>query len=270
MDKFPTAPEIMDLIWGKWITAKYTKILAIFIRQNKDAMAACFEQGIWTKRIDLDEQVPYNGIDKNGNLCEPTEAQHWEYHHDKYVRGANEDNAHRREFDDYMKSFKMNLLCQKMIVYCIRCGITHRELKDTYNIDPEEKVHTMTEEALNERRKLAQGRLSEQRMFTRRIIRGALGINKYSYFQSDITNDFPEALYMDPHALLIAIPKQIRLISALHVCKNYGVALNPALDKQLRNAISSAHRNKDGLVAWGALLDKVCHNAVMDRRFEDD
>ena len=62
MDNFPTAPEIMDLIWGKWIAAKNTKALAIFIRGDKDALTASFEQGVWTKRVELDEPVPYTDL----------------------------------------------------------------------------------------------------------------------------------------------------------------------------------------------------------------
>ena len=264
VDEFPLAPEIMDLIWGKWVTSKYTKALSIFIRGDKDAITTCFENGTWTKRIDLDEPVPYNGLDGDGLLCEPTEEQQKEHHHNKYVVNAKEDNAHRFEFEGYMQSYKMNLICQKLILYCIRCGITHRELKNMYNIDPEEKSFKMTEEVQNERRKEAHQRLIEQRVFTRQIFRGALGINKYSYFRPDIEETFQDALYMDPHALLLAIPKSIRLIAALHVCRNYGVELHPVLDKQLQNAIAQAQKNKDGLITWGALLDRASHKAVMD------
>ena len=265
MDKFPLAPEIMDLIWGKWITSKYTKALSIFIRGDKDAITACFEQGTWAKRIDLDEPVTYNGLDDDGLLREPTEEQRKEHHHKKYVVNAKEDNAHRFEFEGYMhmQPYKMNLICQRLILYCIRCGITHRELKNTYNIDPEEKSFSMTEEAQNERRKEAHQRLMEQRGFTRQIFRGALGINKYPYFRPDIEETFQDALYMDQHALLLAISKLIRLIDLI-ACRNYGVELHPVLDKQLRNAIAQAQKNKDGLITWGALLDRASHKAVMD------
>ena len=262
--KFPLAPEIMDLIWGKWVTSKYTKALSIFIRGDKDAIATCFEDGTWVKRIDLDEPVPYNGLDDDGVLLEPTEEQQKEHHNTKYVCGSKEDNAHRFEFEGYMQSYKMNLICQKLILYCIRCGITRRELKNMYNIDPEEKSFKMTEEVQNERRKEAHQRLIEQRAFTRQISRGALGISKYSYFRPDIEQTFQDALYMDPHALLLAIPKSIRLIAALRVCKNYGVELHPVLDKQLRNASAQAQKNKDGSITWGALLDRASHKAVMD------
>ena len=163
-----------------------------------------------------------------------------------------------------MKSYKVSLICQKLILYCIRCGITHRELKNKYNIDPEDKIHSLTEEAQNERRKEAHQRLMEQRAFTRQIFRGALGINKYSYFRPDIEETFQDALYMDPNALLLALPKSIRLIAALRVCRNYGVDLHPVLDKQLRSAIEKAQKNKDGLITWGSLLDRASHKAVMD------
>ena len=266
MDKFPLAPEIMDLIWGKWVTSKYTKALSIFIRGDKDAIATCFEDKHWDKRIDLNEPVPYNGLDEDGMLLDPTEQQHKDYHHHKYVVNGKEENSHRFEFEGYMQSYKMNLICQKMILYCIRCGITHRELKDMYNIDPEDKNFKMTEEVQNERRKEAHQKLLEQKDFTRQLFRGALGINKYSYFRPEIEISFQDAIYIDPHALLIAIPKPIRLIAALHVCKNYGVQLHPLLDKQLRNAIAQAQKNKDGLIIWGALLDRASHKAVMDHR----
>ena len=264
MDKFPLAPEIMDLIWGKWVASKYTKALSIFIRGDKDAIVTCFENGNWDKRIDLDESVPYIGLDEDGMLLEPTKQQHKDYHYNKYVLNGKEENSHRFEFEGYMQSYKTNLICQKMILYCIRYGITHRALKDMYNIDPEDKNFKMTEEVQNERRKEAHQRLIEQKAFTRQLFRGALGINKYSYFRPDIEISFQDAMYMDPHALLLAIPKSIRLIAALHVCKNYGVQLHPLLDKQLRNAIAQAQKNKEGLITWGALLDRASHKAVMD------
>ena len=181
MDKFPTISNRSrnhGSRLGKMDHRKvYTKTLVIFIRGGKDAMTVCFEKGTWNKRIDLDEQVPYNGLDADGFPCEPTEEEHKEYREQKYVRNKKDDNAHRYEFEGYMMSYKMNLLCQRMILYCVRCGITRREPKNKYNIDPEEKNRSLTEEAQNERRKEAQQRLMEQRVFTRQIIRGALGVN---------------------------------------------------------------------------------------------
>ena len=265
VDPFARAAEIMDLVLGKWVTHTYNRIFKVFVQQSKELVTKCFESGHYTRRIDLNENVPYLGIDDAGFLIDPTAEDH-KKHHDKKYKGQvkKETGTARADFADYMESFEASFVCKKLVLHCIRCGLPHQDLKDVFSTYPKGRISGISPGEMQARNKRAHESLAAQSAFVRRIIKGALDTERYSYFRPNIGEQIARSTYISPLGVLLAVPKNQRLVAALHACQTCGVVLNGPLKEQLSKAIAEAKKNLDDIPPWGALLDNGLHKAIRD------
>ena len=275
LDPYPRASEIFDAVIGSWVRDSYGMYIAKFVNRAQEATAAKVIEDRTNpnpQREDLHGKWPDCGQDSEGNLLDPTSEQMAKFHSEVHmITQKKSRDTVRDDVEDFALGFQGIKTLSHIMKYLVNCGWTVAEIKEILGtsdrgkeLSKERKEAKLgwKSELYAQWRETAWDDLQRHSNFVRRAIKGAFGVNNYTYFRPDA--NFAGTMFINPLSIILAVKKEHRRISALYMCRNYQIKLNQVLSATLERNLREARNDPENAPQWGVHLQEGLPKAIVD------